>query len=553
MIFLLRKYVLATCWLLITTIHSVSAQEDTLVYHVIKTDSSNNIIPWYDKDPGRAYSNAIISVWNFWDRIQTDMNGLPYYMNHQVWQPGFNDKRGIGGDQLAMALSSWQLLYSYSGNERIKENMRLMADHYISHGFSPETAQWPNLPFPYNTLHYSGMYDGDMILGKGFLQPDKAGSLGLELVKLYKLLSKGPASGATELIYLDWSIKIANSLSAHIEAGDAEHSPLPFKVNAFTGKTGELRDQPRNGKVIGQSSYTTNNSGILELLLHLIELKEGDTMQYKKSFDKILNWMKKYPMQTMKWGPFFEDVPGWSDTQINAITFAQFIMNHREYFPAWKADVTKIFNWVYANLGNESWKKYGVTVINEQTAYKVPGNSHTSRQASAELQYVLLSGDSSRKTNAIRQLNWATYMVAEDGRNCYYHDENWLTDGYGDYVRHYLRSMMYAPELTPAGEDHILASTSIIQQADYAPYLNKFIQGDVYPTEHVVLFYRSFDEQGEELIRMRKEPKEIIVNGKTIPKQKQLNNIGYTWQSAGHSTDGFLRIRRNGHEVIIKD
>ena len=40
-------------------------------------------------------------------------------------------------------------------------------------------------------------------------------------------------------------------------------------------------------------------------------------------------------------------------------------------------------------------------------------------------------------------------MVAEDGRNRYPYDMVWLTDGYGDYVRHYLRAMAAAPELAP--------------------------------------------------------------------------------------------------------
>ena len=72
--------------------------------------------------------------------------------------------------------------------------------------------------------------------------------------------------------------------------------------------------------------------------------------------------------------------------------------------------------------------------MNEQTAYQTPGNSHTSRQASAELQYAALTDDNYIGKNAIRQLNWATYMVDNDGKNCYPNDEVWMTDGYGDYV-----------------------------------------------------------------------------------------------------------------------
>ena len=212
---------------------------------------------------------------------------------------------------------------------------------------------------------------------------------------------------------------------------------MPFKVNALSGEIGNLHDNSGSGKITGLSSYTSSWSGTLELFLELQKLNLGETALYKQAFDKIINWMKKYPLHNNKWGPFFEDVPGWSDTQINAITFAQFMMNYPDYFPNWKMEVRKIFDWVYKMFGNDKWKNYGVIVVNEQTVYLVPGNSHTSREASAELKYMALTGDSFHYDNAIRQLNWATFMVDSDGKNRYPNDEIWLSDGYGDYVRHF--------------------------------------------------------------------------------------------------------------------
>jgi hypothetical protein len=154
-----------------------STREGFLSFHPIKTDKQGSIIPWYNDEPGIAYDFVINATWNFWDTMRRDLNGLPYYMNHQVWRPE-NDARGLGGDQFAMALSSWQLLYQYSGNERVKENMKFIADYYLTHSLSPANATWPNIPFPYNTMVYSGVYDGDMVIGKDFTQPDKAGSFG---------------------------------------------------------------------------------------------------------------------------------------------------------------------------------------------------------------------------------------------------------------------------------------------------------------------------------------------------------------------------------------
>ena len=55
--------------------------------------------------------------------------------------------------------------------------------------------------------------------------------------------------------------------------------------------------------------------------------------------------MKRYPMKQNKWGPFFEDVDWWSETQINGMTFARFIMEHRKYFNDWEKDVMSIIRW----------------------------------------------------------------------------------------------------------------------------------------------------------------------------------------------------------------
>jgi hypothetical protein len=454
--------------------------EKLFYYHNIHINATDKtILPWYSTDPGSAFDFVINKVWDFWFSMRNDKNGLPYYMNHQVWRPDFNDRRGIGGDQFSMALSSWNLLYGYTGNEAVKEEMKFIADYYLTHSLSPSDAAWPDVPFPYNTLIYSGIYDGDMVIGKGFTQPDKAGSFGLELVKLYKMTTTKTYPNITDKIYLDAAVKIANTLAQHVKEGDDNNSPLPFKVNAFTGETGRLLNNSGDSRNYQLSSYTSNWSGTMELFLDLIELNTGDTESYRKAFRSILDWMKKYPLMSNKWGPFFEDVPGWSDTQINAITFAQFIMNHPEYFSDWKKDVKGIFKWVYEILGNKKWKKYGVTVINEQTAYQVPGNSHTSRQASCELQYAALSGDHTTVANAIKQLCWTTYMVDNDGKNSYPNEEIWMTDGYGDYVRHFLRAMAWWPELAPSDKEHLLSSTSVIQLAEYPDNFKKLANQEV--------------------------------------------------------------------------
>ena len=390
---------------------------DTIIYHPVHTDQNGNILPWFSSNPGESYDQTLKLVWSFWNKMELDSNGIKYYLNHQVWKKN-HDMRGLGGDQFQMALSSWDLYYNYSGDESVMENMKFLADYYLAHSLSKPDCVWPDLPYPYNMVIHSGEYDGDMILGKDILQPDKAGSFGYELVHLFKKTG--------DERYLDAAVKIANTLAAKVVPGDGNRSPWPFKVNAITGETGiitdidswhvgmdaDIKKTAANAK---KSDYTSNWTGSLNMFTELIALKKGNTDAYKNAFDLTINWLKTYPAKTNKWGPFFEDVPKWSDTQINAITYAMYIMEHPELDPNWKKTVNNIFSWVYTELGNEEYKKYGVICINEQTAYRVPGNSHSSRLSSMELTYWENTGDTTYVRNAVRKLNWATYMVDVDG------------------------------------------------------------------------------------------------------------------------------------------
>jgi hypothetical protein len=183
----------------------------------------------------------------------------------------------------------------------------------------------------------------------------------------------------------------------------------------------------------------------------------------------VTAWLKAYPLKTNKWGPFFEDVPtaDWSDTEINADTLAGYILEHPEWDAGWREQARSALEWSFRTLANREYVQWGVVPINEQTVYRVPGNSHTSRHASVELLYCEKTGDGTLKAEAIRRLNWATYTVDTDGKNRYIRDDIWLTDGYGDYVRHYLRAMAAAPELAPEDQNHLLHTSSVVQSIQY--------------------------------------------------------------------------------------
>jgi hypothetical protein len=423
-----------------------------------------------------------------------------------------------------MALSSWTLLYAYTGNPTIIENMKYMANIYLDRSLSDSTDRWPFLPYPYNTGIHSGRYDGDMRNGKGFLQPDKAGNFGYELVNLYKITG--------EKKYLDAATHIAITLRTHLAPGNNEKSPLPFRVNAKTGIAGSFFDN-NTGKFVEAALYTSNWTGTMMLFNELVQLNNKEKESYQQAFSSLLEWMKAYPLKTNKWGPFFEDIPGWSDTQTNAISFAMFILQNPGLFPDWQKDVKGIIEWTHKELGNKEYAKYKVEVMNEQTVYRVPGNSHSSRQASVELMYTQLSGDTTYKTNAERTLNWATYTVANDGRNCYIRDDIWLTDGYGDYVRHYLRAMAVMPELAPSHKNRFLGTTSVVTLINF---------------KQEAINYTTFNS-ATDILRLTRKPGKITCDGTEMKETNDANSEGFNWKTL--PTGGVLQIKHTGRKIGI--
>jgi hypothetical protein len=210
-----------------------------------------------------------------------------------------------------------------------------------------------------------------------------------------------------------------------------------------------------------------------------------------------------------------------------------YILQNPDLFPDWQKDAKGILEWTHKELANNEYAKYKVEVMNEQTAYRVPGNSHSSRQASVELMYSRLSGDTTYKTNAIRTLNWATYTVASDGRNRYIRDDIWLTDGYGDFVRHYLRAMAAMPELSPANKNRFLSSTSIVTSIEYKPE---------------VITYSTYDS-ATDILRLKQKPNEIECDGKELKESVDKNSEGFNWKPL--STGGVLQIKHNGRKLNL--
>ena len=78
--------------------HDFPVNDHHIVYHDVRVDAGGGIVPWSGDAPSQAYDRNIRALWNFWIHMRTCPNGVPYYLQHQVWMPDHDDERGLGGD-----------------------------------------------------------------------------------------------------------------------------------------------------------------------------------------------------------------------------------------------------------------------------------------------------------------------------------------------------------------------------------------------------------------------------------------------------------------------
>jgi hypothetical protein len=154
------------------------------------------------------------------------------------------------------------------------------------------------------------------------------------------------------------------------------------------------------------------------------------------------------------------------------------------------------------------------------------------------------TGTDAWKDRAIHGLNWATYTVAENGVNCYPAVgtivQNWITDGYTDYVKHYLWAMGSLPELSNSKTSHILGSSSQVRTVQYNP---DSVQ------------YSTYDADSTETLRVSFSVTGVSAGGVALARLAGTSDLrasqGYTFGASGDAP-GVLRIRhKNSGSIVV--
>lgn len=491
--------------------------------HDALVDSSNKLVSWVTPQD-QAYAKVSKLSWDYLKAMPNQSNGKPAYYSYSYMNPSTQQPVGWPHNPAGlygMMIESAVTYYQYSGDSGVLQIAKNVADHQLTNGMTTASDNWAKVPYSSGddgSLTYNGASYGNSSGsgdGKGVLQPDKIGEFGYGLVQLYKVTG--------DQKYLNAAIDGANALASHVRAGSASQSPWPFRVVASSGA---IKEQ-----------YSSHISSPIELFDELIALNAGNVSSYTSARTTAWNWMMAYPMQNNAWAQYFEDVgfkSPYNDNlnQLNAMMVARYLLQHPEKDPSWETHVRGLIKWVEDEFGRV---QFGAQTIEEQFAFAHPMGSHSSRYASVNALLYEKTGDQTAKEKAFRSFNWATYMarsngVVLDGPTV---GNQWFTDGYGDFVRHFMVGMGAVPEWSPANENHLLRSSSIVKSVSYG-------SGTVN--------YQTFDQSSVEKLHLTKEPTSVKAGGTTLSKRSDLSQAGWTFDSGS----GVLQISHtNSGDVAI--
>ncbi len=535
-----RCAVWLTLWLVLAG--GVAAAAERLMWHEVRLDQEGKLVSWVQA--GAPYDRIVRNAWEAFKNIPVQADGYRTYFTHPTFygpndprHPPFSGRPWVHhpAGLFAMLTDSAILYYRYSGDRMVLERAREMLDQMMAHGTTEASDAWALVPYACanaGQIEYRGADDriycdqenhapcgrGD---GVGYLEPDKVGELGYAYLQFYEV--------TLEEKYLRAALRCADALAKHARPGDESHSPWPFRVDAKTGT--KIREE-----------YTANTIGPIRLLDELLRLKLGRTKDYRRARELAWKWLITWPVRNHVWTQYFEDVLIYPDFRFNlnqysALETARYLLEHPELDAAGQARAKEILDWVSAffaadsvTMGGvpEKGRQWGAEVLSEQVNDMDKMSSHTARYASVRALWYELTGDLDSRERAFRSFNWATYSSRENGLVKTSLDEGtgyWFSDGYGDYMRHFLRGMASVPEWAPADADHLLGSSSLVRSIKYGGH---------------EIAYVTFDRNAREVLRLGREPKAVRAGSARLTRYKvrQTGRQGYSVEPMGEG--GFV-------------
>jgi len=518
---------------------SAPPPSERLASHPVVLDDGGRLLSWVEPQE-QAYATVARLAWEQLLNFPVEENGLPTWLTYCCFDG--QTLRGTSWPHnpacvYAGLVQGASAYHAFSGDRRVVDLVRRALDHQLASGTTPDDSAWawPSVPYAssdHGAVRYRGAHDflygeqddprprlgrGD---GYGVIEPDKLGELGVAYLTAWKLTG--------DERYRDAALACARPLARHVRPGGAERSPWPFRVVAETG--------------VVREEYCANVAPMLGLLDELTRLGLGEVSEWQRARGVAWDWLDAHPFRNDAWANYFEDLfwlPRPTNlNQYDAAEMVRYLLENPDRDPSWRERASHLLAWIERTFGGDTDRergvRWGAVTISEQLEYMYKMGSHTSRFASVLALWSEKTGDGEAREKAFRSFNWATYMCDRRGvvRVGPVEPSHWFSDGYGDYIRHFMAGMGAVPQWAPAGEDHLLRSSSVVTEVSYGP-------GTV--------GYRTFDAGGEEVMRLSFTPKRVTAEGRVLSRAKASDAPGWSFERE----TGVLRIRRAGARRIV--
>jgi hypothetical protein len=207
-----------------------------LPWHGAVRDSRDKLLAWFHPENNQGYDKVVRLAWDFMEhKVQNDaVSGLKVYLVSAVYdaQTGRGTYwQGNPASTFGQFVDSVLAWYPYSGDKESIDVARSMLDYQLAHGTTPAGWEWPKVPFATsckNDLKYGGcLQDTPEGFHEG-IETDKLGELGIGYA----------------------GVACADALAGHIRAGDEDHTPWAFRVNARNGEV--LNGEEYGGMIVHQ-------------------------------------------------------------------------------------------------------------------------------------------------------------------------------------------------------------------------------------------------------------------------------------------------------------
>ncbi len=530
--------------------------EDSIAGHSAYFDAGHHVLSWYQPEiSGAGFDQVIRLASEFMKEgvpIEPRTGEKLYFVTCCFQGPHMQDNPdaidGILPEDwmhnpacvFAGSVHSLALGYRvYSGDETYLDLVRNMLDYQLENGTTPAGWAWERVPYassdPFERIYQGATrWEADGMRGDGLhgIEPDKVGELGYGYLLFFEITEENK--------YLEAAIHCADALAEHVR--DVLNDASPFALTSTNKSPWPFRLNARTGRIL--DDYCSNVIEPIKLFDELnriqdrIQLSPEKIDNYQQARKLAWEWLysRNGPIISGIWNGYFEDIPNdpteSNRVQITPMETAKYLMKHPEWDPNISKNVPALIHWV-----NAAFQTDGMDAIKEQTWCYEPMGSHTARYGSACAMWYELSGDPWFKDQARRYLNFATYMTDENGvvRVGPNWPGSWFSDGYGDYIRHFIDALGAVPEWVPGDTDHLVRSSSVVQKITYS-------SGGIN--------YQTYDASSQEVLRITSKPSRITVDGVPLGKAEDQGKNGWTWKKLKEG--GILRITKDrGREVSI--